>query len=126
MVVTGVADRAAPRLRRVVYLDAFLPANGRCLLDYLHPDRRAIIKQGEMGGFVDPLPLAIFGVTEPQDVAWATRHEMRQSYRTFAQPVDFTGNGGASLPLPCGRCTNPPTGSYSEQDRKSTRLNSSH
>jgi pimeloyl-ACP methyl ester carboxylesterase len=114
MVITGVADRAAARLRRVVYLDAFLPANGKCLLDYLHPDRRAIIKQGEMGGFVDPLPLAIFGVTEPQDVAWATRHEMRQSYRTFAQPVHFTGNGGANLPRTYVHCTNPPTGSFDQ------------
>ena len=114
MVITGVADRATARLRRVVYLDAFLPANGKCLLDYLHPDRRAIIKQGEMGGFVDPLPLAIFGVTDPEDVAWATRHEMRQSYRTFAQPVHFTGNGGASLPRTYIHCTNPPTGSFDQ------------
>ena len=114
MVVTGVADRAASRLRRVVYLDAFLPENGKCLLDYLHPDRRTLINQGQIGGFVDPLPLAIFGVTEPQDVAWVTRHEMRQSYRTFAQPVHFTGNGGASLPRTYVYCTKPPTGSFDQ------------
>jgi len=78
MVVTGVADRAASRLRRVVYLDAFLPENGKCLLDYLHPDRRNLINQGQIGGYVDPLPLEIFGVTDREDVAWATRHEMRQ------------------------------------------------
>src|SRR2546427_8957642 len=112
MVVTGVADRAASRLRRVVYLDAFLPENGKCLLDYLHPDRRTLINQGQIGGFVDPLPLEIFGVTEPPDVAWATRHEMRQSYRTFAQPVHFTGNGGASPPRPYIYCTKPPTRSF--------------
>ncbi len=114
MVVTGVADRAASRLRRVVYLDAFLPDNGRCLLDYLHPDRRTLINQGQIGGFVDPLPLEIFGVTDREDVAWATRHEMRQSYRTFAQPVHFTGNGGASLKRTYVHCTNPPTGSFDQ------------
>src|SRR5256885_9912463 len=65
--------------------------------------------RSEIGGFVDPLPLAIFGVTDPQDVAWATRHEMRQSYRTFAQPVHFTGNGGAGPPRPPIHLTNPPT-----------------
>jgi pimeloyl-ACP methyl ester carboxylesterase len=114
MVITGVADRAASRLRRVVYLDAFLPENGKCLLDYLHPDRRAIIKQGEIGGFVDPLPLRIFGVTGPKDVAWCARHEMRQSYRTFAQPVHFTGNGGAKLPRTYVYCSRPPTGSFDQ------------
>jgi pimeloyl-ACP methyl ester carboxylesterase len=114
MVVTGVADRAAARLRRVIYLDAFLPQNGKCLLDYLHPDRRTIIKQGEIGGFVDPLPLEIFGVTERQDVAWVLRHEMRQSYRTFAQPVHFTGEGGANLPRTFVYCTRPPTGSFDQ------------
>ena len=114
MVITGVADRAASRVRRVVYLDAFLPENGKCLLDYLHPDRRTIIKQGEMGGFVDPLPLKIFGVTDPEDVAWCARHEMRQSYRTFAQPVHFTGNGGAGLPRTYVYCSRPPTGSFDQ------------
>jgi pimeloyl-ACP methyl ester carboxylesterase len=114
MVVTGVADRAGSRLRRVVYLDAFLPEDGKSLLDYLHPDRRAIINQGQMGGFVDPLPLKIFGVTDPQDVAWVARHEMHQSYRTFSQPIHFTGNGGAGLPRTFVYCTNPPTGSFDQ------------
>ena len=114
MVVTGVADRAAARLRRVIYLDAFLPEDGKSLLDYLHPDRRAIINQGQIGGFVDPLPLEIFGVTEPEDVAWVRRHEMHQSYRTFAQPIHFTGNGGAGLPRTFVHCTHPPTGSFDQ------------
>jgi len=114
MVVTGVADRAAARLRRVIYLDAFLPEDGKSLLDYLHPDRRAIINQGQIGGFVDPLPLEIFGVTAPEDVAWVRRHEMHQSYRTFAQPIHFTGNGGAGLPRTFVHCTNPPTGSFDQ------------
>src|SRR5258708_21456500 len=87
MVVTGVADRAAARLRRVIYLDAFLPENGKSLLDYLHPDRRTIINQGQIGGFVDPLPLEIFRVTAPEGVALGRRHAKHQSDRTFAQPI---------------------------------------
>jgi pimeloyl-ACP methyl ester carboxylesterase len=114
MVVTGVADRLAERLRRVVYLDAFLPESGKCLLDYLHPDRRAAIEQGAQSGFVDPLPMKIFGVTDPQDVAWVSRHEIRQSYRTFAQPLHFTGHGGAKLPRTFVYCSNPPTGSFDQ------------
>src|SRR5688572_31782200 len=39
MVVTGVADRMAGRIAHLIYLDAFVPENGRCLLDYAVPER---------------------------------------------------------------------------------------
>lgn len=113
MVLTGAADQTAPRLRRLIYLDAFLPENGKCLLDYLHPDRRAMIERGAASGFVDPLPLALFGVTAPEDLAWAARHEMRQSYATFSQPVHLTG-AGAKLPRTYVYCAKPPTGSFDQ------------
>src|SRR5258706_16377999 len=98
MVVTGVADRAAARLRRVIYLDAFLPEDGKSLLDYLHPDRRAIINQGQIGGFVHPPPLEIFRGPGPAEVSRAQRHQMPQSCRPFSPPNHFTANGGAGLP----------------------------
>src|SRR5688572_1955574 len=34
MVVTGAADRVPERISQLVYLDAFVPENGKCLLDY--------------------------------------------------------------------------------------------
>ena len=34
MVITGVADRMADRIRSIVYIDAFLPENGKSLFDY--------------------------------------------------------------------------------------------
>jgi pimeloyl-ACP methyl ester carboxylesterase len=34
MVISGVAERAGSRLARLVYLDAFLPENGKALRDY--------------------------------------------------------------------------------------------
>src|SRR5271168_2438965 len=33
MVATGVADRARDRVARLIYLDAFVPANGQALID---------------------------------------------------------------------------------------------
>lgn len=41
MVITGVADREWRKIRRLVYLDAFLPANGQCLGDLSGPERHA-------------------------------------------------------------------------------------
>jgi pimeloyl-ACP methyl ester carboxylesterase len=40
MVITGAADRAAARIRSLVYLDAFLPCDGESMLDIMAPDRR--------------------------------------------------------------------------------------
>ena len=115
MVITGVADRAGPRLRRLIYLDAFVPESGKCQLDYLHADRRdGVMQQGRATGYVDPLPLKLFGVTDPQDVAWASRHLTRQPYATMSQPVLLQGDGGAGLPRTYIYCSNPPTGSFDQ------------
>src|SRR5262249_25595660 len=51
MVVTGAADREAARIRRLVYLDAFVPESGRCVLDYVVPERAAAMRrEGEQVG----------------------------------------------------------------------------
>src|SRR5262249_15229204 len=58
MVVTGAADREAARIRRLVYLDAFVPESGRCVLDYVVPERAATMRrEGEQVGSVTPPPL---------------------------------------------------------------------
>jgi pimeloyl-ACP methyl ester carboxylesterase len=41
MVITGAAERMAERIASIVYLDAFLPEDGQCLLDLALPERRA-------------------------------------------------------------------------------------
>jgi len=40
MVITGVADRAADRVGRIVYLDAANPVNGQSLVDVAGPSSR--------------------------------------------------------------------------------------
>ncbi|HEY4170676.1 MAG TPA: alpha/beta fold hydrolase, partial [Reyranella sp.] len=44
MVATGVADRAADRLARVIYLDAFAPKNGQSLFDLVGPQTEAAMR----------------------------------------------------------------------------------
>ncbi|WP_213767878.1 alpha/beta hydrolase [Caballeronia sp. dw_19] len=39
-VITGVADRIPERLRRLIYLDAFVPEHGMSMLDATLPERR--------------------------------------------------------------------------------------
>jgi pimeloyl-ACP methyl ester carboxylesterase len=37
MVIAGVAEKAAERIAHLVYLDAFVPADGKSLTDYQPP-----------------------------------------------------------------------------------------
>jgi hypothetical protein len=67
-----------------VYLDAFLPEDGKSLNDYLpkpHPS---------VGGLVEPPDLrTAFGVTDGRDLDRASPRLRRQPGRTFSQPVDL-------------------------------------
>jgi pimeloyl-ACP methyl ester carboxylesterase len=38
MVVSAVADRVPEKIRALVYLDAFVPEDGRCQMDYHPPE----------------------------------------------------------------------------------------
>jgi pimeloyl-ACP methyl ester carboxylesterase len=115
MVVTGVADRAGGKLRSLVYLDAFVPGDGRKMIDYVAVERRGgMIQAGETSGYLNPLPAKLLGVTEPADHEWVTRRMTRQPYATFSQPLRFENDGGARLPRTYVYCSNPPTGSFDQ------------
>jgi len=50
MVATGVADRARDKIRRLIYVDAFVPKEGQSLLDLYEVDRprmQELLKSGE-------------------------------------------------------------------------------
>jgi pimeloyl-ACP methyl ester carboxylesterase len=88
MVVTGVADRARDRVAHIIYLDAFVPANGQALIDFLGPDERqrllGSVSAGD-GWRVTPNPIP--PDTSAEDVEWITQFRMPQSVRCFQQPL---------------------------------------
>ena len=95
MVATGVADRAPERLAQLVYLDAFVPRDGQCLLDLLTAEARDRMREaarsiGE-GWRVPPNPLP--PDTCEEDVAWIMPRRGMQPLKTFEQPVHLTGAG---------------------------------
>ena len=50
MVATGVADRARDSINQVIYLDAFVPREGQCLLDFLPESERQRMRSGAASG----------------------------------------------------------------------------
>ena len=81
MVVTGVAAKLGARIDALVYIDAFLPADGQSLWDITgeYEHRHYIDAQRDTPGLVAPLP----GVTG----VGVGRHPLL----TLIEPVRFTG-----------------------------------
>ncbi len=111
MVATAVADRVPERLARLVYLDAFVPADGQSLFD-LHPAEacarmlEAARKEGD-GWRLPPNPLP--PDTSEADVAWIMPRRVMQPLKTFEQKVSLTGIGD-HLPRSYIYCTRPAPG----------------
>jgi pimeloyl-ACP methyl ester carboxylesterase len=89
MVITGVAGKVAERISHLVYLDAFLPENGKALKDYLPRNNSENDQPQENRDWKVPprSTAAEFGVREKQDIDWAEKRLGPQSAKTFVQPV---------------------------------------
>jgi pimeloyl-ACP methyl ester carboxylesterase len=94
MVATGVADRAADRIARVIYIDAFAPTNGQSLFDLVGPKAEANMRAGaakDGDGWklpLNPMPAD----TAPADVAWAVPRRRPQPIKTFEQKIELTAS----------------------------------
>ncbi|MBN1240295.1 MAG: alpha/beta hydrolase [Gammaproteobacteria bacterium] len=93
-VVTGVADRMPERIRALVYLDSFVPANGERLIDHLPAEQIEHMREGAKArgqGFnVPPIPAAAFqGNVADRD--WVDRQCTFHPLACFEQPIELTG-----------------------------------
>jgi pimeloyl-ACP methyl ester carboxylesterase len=114
MVITGAADRAHQRIRRLVYLDAFVPEDGKCLLDYAIPERAARMREeGEKTGSVAPPPLSLWGLTRKEHLDFVKPREVRHPFGTMRQTIRLAGNTGR-LPKTFIYCSSPATGSFDQ------------
>jgi pimeloyl-ACP methyl ester carboxylesterase len=90
MVISGVAEHTAAKIRSLVYLDAFVPENGKCLFDYQPAEvsarMRADAAQNGEGYKITPIPAARFAVNE-KDAAWVDAMCVKQPLATFEQKV---------------------------------------
>ena len=102
VVITGVADRIAPRLKRLVYLDALIFENGQSLASISGPvtweARMKTVREQGRGVGLPPYPPAAFGVMNAEDAAWLTPQLTLQPVNTFAQPLVLRAPFGNGLP----------------------------
>lgn len=94
MVITGVAEQIASKLRSLIYLDAFVPENGKSLFDYAPAKRSGQMRddaaQNGEGYKITPPPAAAFAVNA-EDVAWVDAMCVKQPLATFEQKLEVSG-----------------------------------
>lgn len=118
MVATGVADRASERIRKVVYLDAFVPKDGQALNDLTArpPDVTPGTPTGgppEAEGWLVP-PMPPSRDASPEDLAWVSARRGPQPHKTFSEPVRLSG-AVDQLPRVYIKCTRINPGDVFEQ-----------
>ena len=103
MVITGVMDKAAERLAQVVYLDAFLPDDGKSLNDYVpafvagYEESVRTTGDGWRLPFAGALTLQTLGITDAADIAWMSPRMDDQPYKTFVQPVRISPDAAKNV-----------------------------
>jgi pimeloyl-ACP methyl ester carboxylesterase len=88
MVVTGVADRVPDRIRRLIYIDAFVPNDGESVLSLLGP-RATWLKQMTQGDYIVP-PWVKPEQPPPKDVP--------QPLKTVTEPIVLKNKAARQIP----------------------------
>lgn len=91
MVLTGLLSRVADLIGTAVYLDAFLPEDGKSVYDYATAEQAAIKKAQIDGQIVRPLPDNAYqerwGVTDKAVIEAAAVRCTPQPLKSFTEPV---------------------------------------
>jgi pimeloyl-ACP methyl ester carboxylesterase len=102
MVITGIADRAANRVAKLVYLDAANPKNGESLVDVAGPIIEMTRPSGQMVNGVELVLLSspdagtLYGVTDPDDLAWMASRLTGHPWKCFEQKLELLDVAGFS------------------------------
>ena len=97
MVATGVADRARDKVKQLIYVDAFVPADGQSLLDFLADSEQRRMREAAKSGDgwrVPPNPTP--PDTSPEDVAWLNERRVHTPINCFEAKLSLS----APLTLP--------------------------
>jgi len=95
-VITGVAGRAAKRLKGLVYLDAFVPESGQSMKSMALLGRFEKMAENAVAAgtplLVPPPEASFWSVIDPADAAWLNRRLTPHPINTYTQAVEYAIN----------------------------------
>jgi pimeloyl-ACP methyl ester carboxylesterase len=92
-IISGVAEKALPRLASIVFLDALMPEDGQDMLNNGPPNAPASIAEAQAAGKISrPAPPAeTFKVMRPEDEAWVDAKMTEHPIGVSMSPIHLTG-----------------------------------
>lgn len=110
VVIAAAAEREPERIRRLVFVTAYLPADGQSLADLARADTDSLVRVTRSGAFVsvreDTLVPAFYGASPAEDVAFARARLVAQAVAPMTAPVRLTPARFGRTPkvyIGCGR-----------------------
>lgn len=105
LVISSAANQVPDRVAELVYLDAMVPEDGETAVDVM-PVTAVLIEQAAVTAAPwrippmpeHPAPYGLFGVTDPDDVAWVRSMLGDESLRCYQQPVRMDDPALAAVP----------------------------
>jgi pimeloyl-ACP methyl ester carboxylesterase len=95
LVISGVADRMPGHIASLIYLNAGLPTNGKCMMDTVSPERRAAVQKlvDEKGdGFMSPSTMVLdTGIEDEGANKLFLSRTSAHPYASLLQPIQLTG-----------------------------------
>ncbi len=88
MVITGVAHRVPDRIRRLVYVDAFVPNDGESVMSFV----------GSRGDWLKPMIKGDYIVPRWVKPEQPPPHDVPQSLKTFTEPISLKNKTAFKLP----------------------------
>ncbi len=121
-VIMGVADQLPDKVRKLVFLDAFVPSDKQSLFDLMPTDwgntMRSIMvdeggktkAEGATDSWLIPPPHpSKFGINDPKQVQWVQSRMNPTPVRTFEEKLRFSNTTWFDIPQVYIRCTQHPT-----------------
>jgi len=111
MVITGVTAKVPEWLKLLVYLDAYVPADGQSESELWPAEMRAEIQADEAAGrgLRQPPTPAFVGIAEPELADWVKARITPHPLATYNQPVPAGNARSTALPRAYIHCTGGPT-----------------
>jgi pimeloyl-ACP methyl ester carboxylesterase len=102
MVIGGVAERMPDRIKSMIFLDAYIPQDGKSAFD-LMPGLRDVYQQRSLkdkgkGWLVLSYTPEEFGVTIPEDASWMKSRLCPMPFHTHDEPLTLKNAKSRELP----------------------------